>query len=235
MGRLLTGALARAEAFLLEPVETVARPAAITLRPVVAVVSLAPRCGATTLARALAVELAAADAVGAAVVVGKTRASLAVTGNSARNLARDVEAATGERARVAGRLCLVEGGDFVRVADGLRHIAPVVVEVAPGEAAGAAVSLADHALLVCSAASEPALAWAVVTSLERVGPPPLVALNRAAQGDPDLDRWAERADVVLGRSALGARLALSGRRAHGLLGSGLSELAERCCAVRSGW
>jgi hypothetical protein len=69
--RLLATALARAEAFLIEPA---APPAGEheprDHRPVVAVCGLAPRCGTTTVARGLAAALAEADPAGAAVVAG---------------------------------------------------------------------------------------------------------------------------------------------------------------------
>src|SRR5437763_362193 len=68
---LLATALARAEAWLLEPPEPVS---AVVVpdppRPIVTVHGLAPRCGASTVARGLAAVLAMADPRGAAVVVG---------------------------------------------------------------------------------------------------------------------------------------------------------------------
>lgn len=234
--RLVAGALARAEAFLLEPVQEVARPAAIRLRPVVAVVALAPRCGTTTVARALAVELALADPGGAAVVLGDARAGrLAVGSAAAGRLERALTSTAAERVGVAGRLCLVEGAEPLPVADAVRHLAPLVVEVGHGELPGAPMSLADHAVVVGPPACEPALAAAVVASLGRIGPSPSVLLNRAAEGEPALDRWNGRDATLLRRSAGGARVALAGRSHRGALGSGIGALAERCSAVRSDW
>ena len=68
-GGLLATALARVEDFLLEPAEPRLEesPASSLRRPVVAVFGLARHCGATTVARALAAELAARDAGAAAV------------------------------------------------------------------------------------------------------------------------------------------------------------------------
>src|SRR2546423_8679176 len=68
---LLATALARAEAWLLEPPE----PASAVVvpdapRPIVTVRGLAPRCGASTVARGLAAVLAMADPRGAAGGVG---------------------------------------------------------------------------------------------------------------------------------------------------------------------
>ncbi len=233
--RLAAAALARVEAFLLEPVEEVARPTAITVRPVVAVVGLGGRCGTTTVARGLASELASRDPAGAAVATGAWgRGPLAPGGWQARTLARAVGSGAGERVRAAGRLCLVEDGESRRLADRVRHLAPLVIDVGHGEPAGVAVSLADHVVLVATPGTEPALADAVAASLGRIGPPPIVALNRADEGGGDLERWDGRAAALLGRSALGARLARAGRGA-GVLGNGLDQLVESCAAVRSEW
>jgi hypothetical protein len=234
--RLLATALARAGAFLLEPVEEVPRLATIRVRPVVAVVGLAPRCGTTTLARALAVELALADPAGAAVVGGSVPAArLAVAGAAAGRLARAIGAPAGRRPRVAGRLCLVEGDAEAALAGAVRPLAPLVFDVGHGRPAGVAASLADHVLLIASISVEPALSSVVVASLARVGPSPLVVLNGGAPGVRDPDRWEGRADVAVEHSPLGARLALAGRDSRGSLGPDLEELAERCEPVRSEW
>jgi hypothetical protein len=234
--RAVAAALAKAEAFLLEPVEAVSRPAAITLRPVVSAVALAPGCGTSTVARALAVELAARDPAGAAAVAGaRDRSPLAPGGAPARRLAKAVGPGAGERVRAAGRLCLVEGAEMARLADAVRHMAPLVIDVPHGEPAGVAVSLADHVLLVGSSQTEPALAAAVGASLARIGPPPVVVLSRTDAGDAGIERWSGREAALVGRSGLGARLALAGRGGRGALGDGLAEIAELCAAVRSEW
>jgi hypothetical protein len=234
--RFVATALAKAEAFLLEPVEAAARPAAITLRPVVALVALAPGCGTTTVARAVALELAARDPAGAAVVSGSAAGtSLALAGGSATKLARALGSGVGDRLRTAGRLCLVEGGDESALAGSVRHLAPLVIDVGHGEPAGVAVSIADHAILVAAPAVEPALAAAVAASLARIGPPPEVVLNRAGPEDTDIERWNGRTMALVGRSGTGARLALAGRSPRGALGEGVAEIAEACAERGSDW
>ena len=235
--RLAASALAKAEAFLLEPVEAAARPAAITLRPVVAVVALATGCGTTTVARAAAVELARRDSSGAAAVAGAATAGpLAVAGSHAGRLARAVGAGAGERVRAVGRLCLVEGCRPEALAGAVRHLAPLVIEVPYGDPAGVAVSLADHVLLVASPGVEPALATAVAASLAGIGPRPQVVLNRAIDDDNgDVEGWARGPVMRIRRSAAGARLALVGRDPRGALGGGVAEIADACAAVRSEW
>jgi hypothetical protein len=234
--RLMATALAKAEAFLLEPIETAARPAPITLRPVVAVVALAPGCGTTTVARAVAVELAARDDARAALVSGSAAgASLAIAGGAAARLAKAVGEGAGERVRAAGRLCLVEGGDQAGLAGAVRHLAPLVIDVGHGELAGVAASLADHTILVGTPAVEPALGAAVAASLGQIGPPPGIVLNRAAPDDAEVARWSDRAMALVGRSGGGARLALAGRSPRGALGEGIAEIATACVDVGSDW
>lgn len=231
--RAAAGALARAGAWLVEPLETPARPA-ISLRPVVAVVGLASRCGTTTVARAIATGLAASDPAGAAAVAGSASGrTLAIGAGQSARLARAVGAGDGRTLRPAGRLCLVEGGDQARLADAVRHLAPLVLDVGHGEPPGAPLSLADHALLVASADIEPALATVVASSLARIGPPPLVVLNGA--GEDEAEGWSGRAEITLVRSRVGARLALAGRDPRGTLGEGIAGLASICEAVRSDW
>lgn len=235
--RIVATALSRAGSWLLEPVEHVDRPVAITLRPVVAVVALAPGVGATTVARSLALELAAGDAAGAAAVTGRPWAGpFGFASASAGRLARAIGTEGGRRPRAAGRLCLIEGGEPAALADAVRPLAPLVLEVAHGQPAGVAVSVADHSVVVAVPSVEPALAEVVCSSLARIGPAPLVALNRAgSEGPENADRWERRADVEIAQSHAGARLALAGRDARGSLGSGPAGLAEACAAVGSTW
>src|SRR5206468_7602976 len=90
-GGFLAIAVARAERWLLEPPPPRPRAAdpAPEVRPVVAVVGLAPRCGATTIARALAVELAQRDRSGAALASARARGPApALATAAARRLAR---------------------------------------------------------------------------------------------------------------------------------------------------
>lgn len=235
--RLVATALAKAESWLLEPVEAVERPASIRLRPVIAVVALAPRVGTTTLARALGVELAVRDPLGAAAVTGTVRpGTLGIAGASSGRLARALGTAGGQRLRSLGRLCVVDGGDEAALADAVRPLAPLVLDVPHGRPAGVPLALADHVVLVASTDVEPALAAVAAASMARVGPPPLVAVNRDL-GEPGeaADRWASRADLVIAESRAGARLALSGRDHRGALGSDLERLAETCEQLRSDW
>ena len=95
---VLASALAAAEAWLLDPVdEPVERTEPlVTVRPVVAVFGLGPRCGATTVARALGVELAARDPAGAcAVSIERCPATRSIASAAAARLARTLEALPG--------------------------------------------------------------------------------------------------------------------------------------------
>lgn len=236
--RLMATALARAESWLLEPVDVEAaeRPPTISLRPAIAVVALAPRIGTTTVARALATELAGRDPAGAAACTGAWAGPLGLGGPASGRLARAIGTAGGRRLRSAGRICLVDGGDPVELADALRPLAPLVLDVAHGEPAGIALSLADHVALVASPAVEPSLAEVAGASMGRIGPAPATVLNRAdSAGDEELDRWAERADYALDDSRVGARLVLAGRDPRGALGADVQRLADMCEPLRSDW
>jgi hypothetical protein len=225
----LSAAAARAVAWLVEPgPERPAAPvAAFPDRPVVAVVGLGTGCGTTTVARALAVELAMRDPDGAAVIGGRVRAGppvLAVA--SARRLSRALAAHGGETAAL-GRLSAVDADAPV-----LRHavrerLSPVVIDVAHGTPPEAAGALADALVLVTSPDVEPALAEVVRASLARGGRDPLVVLNRWLGAD-ELPEAAF--DVVLPEARVGARLALAGREPRGALAEPVAELAELCAA-----
>ena len=228
---VLATALAAAEAWLLEPVEEVAERAVppAACRPVVAVFGLGRGCGVTTVARALGAELAARDPAAACVVSSERRsAARPLASSAATRLARSLEALPGSPAQAAGRLCLVECGDLRRVTDAGRRLAPVVLDAGSTAVGGAPAALADHVLLVASPRVEPALAAVTSTSLARVGPEPLVVLNRAtAQG------WNGRPDLVLPEARTGARLAHAGREPRGTLGRAVAEIADLCEAARA--
>jgi hypothetical protein len=207
-GGFLAAAAARAERWLLEPVEP--RPRAVDpepgVRPVVAVIALAPRCGTTTVARALAIELARRDRSGAAIVSAGSRApGTALATAAARRLARALPPAS---AAAAGRLCLIDPGEPALRELALGRPAPLVLDVAHGDPPEGPVALADVLVLVAAPSVEPALADVVAASLGRGGEPPGVVLNRATEPGG----WAGR-DVlaVVGEARLGARLALAGR------------------------
>jgi hypothetical protein len=102
-----------------------------------------------------------------------------------------------------------------------------VLDVPHGVAPEPALALADHALLVASPSVEPALAWVAATTLAREGLAPVVVLNRAA----DAEGWHGRADVELGESRVGARLAVAGREPAGALGAAVGLLADACAGV----
>jgi hypothetical protein len=234
--RLFAAALARAEAFLFEPVEPAdpedaPAPPAARDRPLVVVAGIVPACGATTVARALAAELALRDPIRSAVVCGAdARGSLPIGTPAAGRLARLVSARTGVDARASGRICLAAPIEPAEADLALRGLAAVVLDADSVAAAGAPASVADRVVLVAAPAVEPALAAVVAASLERVGPEPIVALNRAPD-DPDPaggNSWEGRADVILPTSHAAARLALAGRGAAGAFGAAIAELADLC-------
>jgi hypothetical protein len=223
---LLAAALARVEVWLLEPAPRRAEPQPVEVppRPVVAVIGLGSRCGATTVARALAVRLAAADPSGAAVVAGcEALSGFAPPGGSASRLAHRLEGSFA----TAGRLCLSESRDFAALAATTRPLAPLVLDVPRDRSPAAAASLADLTILVASGDGEPALAELACRSLVRPGREPLIVANRVA----DPSRWSGRAALVLPDSRAGARLAAAGWEARGPLGEAVSRLCDMCEAA----
>ena len=229
---LVATALAKAGAWLVEPVESAARAVEIQVRPAVAVVGLSAGCGCTVVARGLAAELAARDPSRAAAVAGEpapARVPLATA--AATRLARALGEPEGGGLKTVGRLCIVDSGQPAHLATALRHLAPLVFDVSHGSAPGVPASLADHVVLVGSAAAEPALAAVVAASLARIGPEPCAVLNRADEPGA----WERRASILLADSRPGAQLALAGREARGRLGQGLAELADLCEAGGSTW
>jgi len=225
-GGLLATALARVEDFLLEPAEPRLEesPASSLRRPVVAVFGLARRCGATTVARALAAELAARDAGAAAVSSPMPAAGIPLASPAAVRLAKAVAEVPHARTRAVGRLCLVEGPSPAELADAARLHAPLVLDAGSEQVGGAAAAVADHVVLVATPAVEPALATVVSGCLARVGPPPLITLNRAEAADG----WEARAALSLPEGRMGAQLALGGREPRGALGRAVAELADLC-------
>jgi hypothetical protein len=217
--------LARVEEFLLEPVEAERDGGAglpVEPRPVVAVFGLAPGCGATVVARALAAELAGSDPSGTAAVdshsgVGGIPLASPAAGRLARALA-DVPRAT---TRAVGRLCLVDCPDPLALADGARELAPLVLDAGNEAVGGAAAAVADCLLVVASPRVEPALAAAACASLARIGTEPLVVLNRRRPHDS----WDGNAAAELPESRMGAQLALAGREPRGELGRAVAALA----------
>lgn len=191
--------------------------------PVVAVVGLARRCGATTLSRALGTELAARDD-GGAVVASVERPAVVALGSSASAVRLAESLPQLDHVRPAGRLCLATCADAAQLAGATRHVAPAVVEVEPGTAAVEAAPAVDRVVLVASPDLEPALAGAVAQTIADVADPPILVVNRAADHGP----WLMHADVLVPDSRVGARLALSGREPRGWLGKSIEQLADLC-------
>ena len=105
-------------------------------RRVIAVLGLGARCGATTVARALAAELAGRDAAGAATVSSKARAGgIPLATPAASRLARSLVDVPRARTTAVGRLCLVEGADPRALRDTAPFFAPLVLD-AGGSAIG---------------------------------------------------------------------------------------------------
>jgi hypothetical protein len=210
-------------------------------RPLVAVVALAARTGATTVARALAAELAVRDPGGAAAVAslgeGPPRspgaASLLLAGPptaAARRLAWALRASLGAPARAAGRLALVSTSEPAALRGAGSHLAPVVIDVPAGEASESVAFEADHVLLVASPKVEPALAVVAAAALGRLGSEPTLVLNRV----PDPGEWLEHPAHRLPESRAGARVALAGRESRRGLGPAVAALADRCEVARCG-
>lgn len=234
-GRGLVGSvLTSAVDWLIEPAEPGApvEPAAVVVerlheRPVVAVVGLRPRCGTTVVARALAAELGARDPGGVAAVTAAAvgGAAMPLGLPAAVRLARTLAPVSGGLSRACGRLCLVPGADRVQLAGATRYLAPLVLDVDDPADASAAATLAGAVVLLGAPEAEPALAAVVAASLERVGPAPVVVLNRARETD---ERWHAVDAVELPEARLGAHLALAGREPPGELGRAVGDLADRC-------
>jgi hypothetical protein len=227
---VVSSLLRRAGEWLVEPahelaaqqgeIHTVAAPPS---HPVVGVVGLARACGATTLARALAAELASREG-GAAVVASPTRPAVVALGSSASAAHLAEKLAQLDERRAAGRLCLAMCTDASALASATRQVAPAVMEVGAGSTALEAAGVVDRIVLVASPALEPALAAAVAQTIADVAEPPLIAVNRARDHGP----WLLQADVLIPDSRVGARLALAGREPRGWLGRAVGQLADLC-------
>jgi hypothetical protein len=196
-------------------------------RPAVAVAGLAPRCGATTVGRALAAELALRDSGGAAVVSADAIAGGGVPLGTApaSRLARALPRSLPVETRATGRICLAAPGasELAALVELSRELAPLVLDVPDPSQIASAASLVDAVVLVGLPRVEPALAGVLAESLRRVGPEPIVVVNRARD---EADRWAERCALTLPDSRVGARLALAGREPRGDLGRAVARLAD---------
>jgi hypothetical protein len=183
---------------------------------VIAVVSAAPKSGATTIARLLAAELAS-RADGAAVVTcsGPMRGGPPV--RAAARLATALRTAVD--IRPAGRICLADPDDPETLVKAARYLAPVVLDVPPDGSAAAVAHLADRVAIVAPAAGEPALAGAVRLIL---GGDPVTVANRIAEAGA----WEGRADALIPDSRIAARAAQLGTRPLGPLGAAIADLAN---------
>ena len=229
----MSGLLSAVAGLLVEPAEP-AQPVAglpdrswtATTRPAVAVAGLAPRCGTTTVARALAAELAARDPEGTAIVSAEAVAGggIPLGTPAAGRLGRAVQRSLPAQTRAVGRICLtVTGPDQAQLVEAAQDLAPLVLDVAdPGQTAVAA-SLVDAVVLVGTPAVEPSLAAVLSDSLVRVGPEPIVVLNRDREAD---ERWDGRCRLRLPEARMGGQLALAGREARGELGRAVARLAD---------
>jgi len=233
------GLLAAVADLLVEPLEPVA-PAGEQLdqgwtelaQPAFAVVGLAPRCGTTMVARALAAELALRDRDGVAIVSADTVAGggIPLGTPAAGRLGRAVQRSLPAQTRAVGRLCLTAAGqDHARLVDAARDLAPLVLDVSDPSQTAIAASLVDAVVLVGSPSAEPSLAAVLSESLGRIGPEPVVALNRDRDGEA---RWEGRCALQLPESRMGAQLALAGREARGDLGRAVARLADLLAGAR---
>ncbi|HWH45918.1 MAG TPA: hypothetical protein VNT32_14455 [Thermoleophilaceae bacterium] len=228
---VLSTLLARAEAFLLEPAQEASAPPSLqscgpAVPPVVAVCGLRARTGATTVARALGVELARLDPGGAAAVSAESApAGLPLGTAAAARLARAASTRGGLDARASGRLCLVGPAGPAEAERALAGLAPLVIDAGPVTQAAPAASLATAVVLVAGETDEPALAAVLAERLARVGPRPLVVLNG---GGSVGERWGGRSDVALPRSRGCARLAAAGRPGTGPFTEAVARLASLC-------
>jgi hypothetical protein len=188
-------------------------------RPVVAVFGLARGCGTTVVARAIAAELAVRNSTGAAAVLCEAApGGIPLATHAATRLARVLEDLPGAAPRAVGRLCLVGGADPLHLSDTARHHAPLVIDAGSETLGGVPASVADRVVLVTKQEVEPALARVGAECIARVGPAPIVVLNRAPHD--------QRGAFALPNSPMGARLALGGREARGELGRAIAELAD---------
>jgi hypothetical protein len=211
---------AQLAAYVLEPVEDTidAGPVELEPYPVIAVVSAAPKSGATTIARLLAAELAARED-GVAVVASGT-APPRRGGPPARAALRLATALrAGADVRAVGRLCVAGASDHEALVNSARYLAPVVLDVPPDGSAACVARIADRVAVIAGGSSEPALAAAVALVL---GGEPVRVANRVV----DRVAWEGRADVLIPDSRVAARAAPLGARPLGPLGAAIADLAD---------
>jgi hypothetical protein len=215
--------------YLIEPVEASTIDRVVESprmsHPIVAVVGLGPGCGTTTVARALGVELALRDPEGAGVVTSEVVPSggIPLGAPAASRLTRALGRRLPVNARAAGRLCLAGQAESLPLVEATRDLASLVIDVGDPADAPIAASLADAVVIVAGPRTEPSLADLVAASLERVGPQPLIVLNRPRAA---FERWEGRDAPCLPESRIGARLALGGHSARGPFGAAVADIAN---------
>jgi hypothetical protein len=213
----LSALVAQVSEFVFEEVEETIEPAPAELepRPVVAVVSAAPRSGASTVARMLAAELGVRWG-GAAMVISSDRARRSAP--PTRAAIRLATALTGvAHAQPVGRLCIAPATEGV--INAARYLAPVVLDLPPDGSAAGIAGVADHVVVVASASAEPALLDAVALV---IGTAAIKVVNRVVEPD----QWRGRADLLLPDARLAARAAAIGTRPLGPLGAAIGALAD---------
>lgn len=244
----LSAVAARVATYVFEEVDEPAVPEPIPLvpKPVVAVVSAAPRSGASTVARLLAAELAARADGAACVIAPGIQRRPAPPSRAAIRLTTALAGAV--VAQPCGRLCLIpsraldppggepRGGDPPGGADpalpdpqagsrphppveAARYLAPVVLDLPPDGSAAGVAGTAEHVIVVGSGDSEPALIDAVA---HIVGGDPIKLANRVADPEP----WAQRIDHTLPDSRVAVQAAAIGTRALGELGARIAAVAD---------
>lgn len=226
MSSLLAAALARAQGFLLEPKE--ASPNAPSEREPdqvaglepgqveIAVLGLSAGCGASTVARGIALSLCVAEARTSHVIsVGRRVPRSAPARGSPSGISQwDVPLSLNDEAEVAQY-----GQMVVRLAG---RPAAIVWDVDPGqvERAASAVARVDRILMVADGSGEPSLAELVSDMLaQRFGRVLLVA-NRVRE----VERWDRRAIACFPDSRIAAALVARGRRPGGAFWAALSQL-----------
>jgi hypothetical protein len=190
-------------------------------RVVVAVVGLRRGSGTTTVARALAAELALRDVGRAALVTATALAGggIPLGTPAAARLARAASRAGAGPSRAVGRLAIFESHvDYPTV---LPDLGPLVADVTDCRT-GVAAALGEVTVLVASPDCQPALA--AVVSESAAGSPCVTVLNRHHE---DETAWEGRCDVHVPESRLGAQLALAGREAPSAFGRAIATLADR--------
>jgi hypothetical protein len=207
-------------AYVLEPAEETVDVELVELEPhpVVAVVSAAPKSGATTVARLLAAELAArADGVAVVTSAAGPPRRGGPPARAAMHLATALRGSAD--VRPVGRLCVAAASDDEALISAARYLAPVVLDVPPDGSAASVARIAGAVAIVAAGSSEPALAAAVALVL---GGEPVKVANRVV----DPAGWDGRADVLVPDSRVAARAAPLGIRPLGPLGAAIADLAD---------